>query len=163
MHYLIFSTCAVAILVCSIGPTEAGPLDYNMMSCMDFARHMSSTVPSRFGLLGGEEAAAAAAQAVPEAVAKRQSGLSSVLPSSVTNFSSTVTNVANQNVANCQSAERHSFCVSIDDFLEQNFPQWFFEYQVTNNMNHVLGQMTTHRYHSLFEATLKAYKCFCQC
>lgn len=153
---------------------EAGPLDYNMMNCFDFARHMGGTVPSRFGVFGADAAAgagaagaagaaasAAAAGAAGAVVAKRQ--LSSLLPSSMTDVFSTVSNLGNQNVANCQSAERHAACVSIDQFLESNFPGWFFEYQVTNNVNHVVSQMTQHRYHALFEAAMKAYKCFCVC
>ena len=145
------------LLMLFVGCSKAGVLDYNMMSCMDFARHMGSTVPNRFGVLGGEGVAAAA-----DVIAKRQS-VASVVPSSVSNLFSSVTNLGDQNVANCKSLARHGFCESIDGVLEQNFPEWFFQYQVTNNMNHVANQLTTHRYLSLFEATIKAYKCLCQC
>lgn len=166
------STCKNLSLIATLGillmltvSSEAGPLDYNMMNCFDFARHMGGTVPNRFGLIGGN-AAGGAAGAVGAAAgalgAKRQ--LSSMLPSSMSNLFSSVTNLGSQNIANCQSAERHTACTSIDDFLEANFPGWFFEYQVTNNFNHVVSQMAPqHPYHALFEASLKAYKCFCVC
>ena len=149
MALIFISRIVLVLILVMLGPTvSAGVLDYNVMSCIDFVRHMGGTVPSRFGLFG---TAAAAKRQQPELTAQLQ------------NVLSTVTNVGNVNIEKCQSVDRHSFCVSIDDFLEQNFPQWFFDYKVTKNVNHLVGQITTHRYHALFEAGLKFYSCFCDC
>ncbi|KAI2796049.1 hypothetical protein BLOT_016143 [Blomia tropicalis] len=146
---------------------QGGILDYNLMGCMDFVRHMGGTVPSRFGLFGSsgvarrQESVAPAAEVAAESGAIAAAAGAGAQQSSSGTIQDLLTSLANGGT--CASAPPSPYCVSIDSFLERNFPQWFFEYQVTNNVNHVVGQLTQHRYHALFEASLKAYKCFCQC
>jgi len=154
--------CSILAVVLFLGiPTgsEAGLLDYNIMNCMDFSRHLFGSLPSRMGLFRRAELSLAVDKSVP---AERRRFVSGLLERFQHLFS-TVTNVGDQNVINCVSSEPFNVCLSIDDFLQQNFPEWFFEYQLTHNLNHVLGQITESPYHALFEAGLKAYACFCTC
>lgn len=171
---LVFATIQIILIEVS-----NGQLNYNLMNCMDFARHISGTVPSRFGLFGQRSVRSAPKNLNPKF---RTSKISRQLVNGADvgaeaaaaaggmditgmfrNLLFQVLNVGDENTLSCQGMDRFASCASIDDYLEQQFPSWFFEWRVTDNFNHVLGQLTSSPYHSLFEAGIKAYRCFCQC
>lgn len=74
-----------------------------------------------------------------------------------------VSNFNNQNTLNCQARPRLATCEQIDGQAAATLPQWFFDWQVMNNANHVATQLTQSPLHALFDAGYKAYKCMCLC
>lgn len=154
---------------------QSSLVNYNLMSCMDFARHISGTVPSRFGMFGRRRSVRSIS--VQSAISSqsnqrltRQFGLSDTAIGSSTMMAGLfrdllfqVLNVGDRNTNVCKERERFESCSMIDGYLEDNFPQWFFDYKVTDNVNHLISQVSSNRYHALFESGIKAYRCFCQC
>lgn len=98
--------------------------------------------------------------------AKRQ--IFSSLSSGMTDMVKHYFNIGNHNVEACKEAaalpeNQASICGQMDQLMMSTFPEWWWNLQVTNNVNHVLGQLTTSPAHALFEAALKGYRCACQC
>ncbi|OTF80235.1 hypothetical protein BLA29_003786 [Euroglyphus maynei] len=72
-------------------------------------------------------------------------------------------NIGDSNVAACNARPKLTACRNVDDNLSRYLPGWWFDLKVADNANFVASQLTTSRYHSLAESSMKAYKCFCQC
>ncbi|UXI14996.1 halfway protein [Sarcoptes scabiei] len=166
---------------------------FNFMNCMDFARHMSSTaerfgllssvvtppVPNKrqsFDLFlrnhrrysnrkysrqdpGPPSQPQPIAPNLNQPFDNGQGGLVDMFQ----NLFNQVLNIGDSNVAACNQRPKLIACQNIDSYLESIFPEWWFNMRITDNANYVASQLTSHRYHSLVEAAMKAYKCFCQC
>lgn len=163
-----------------IPPLPFTPItSFNLMNCMDFARHMTSTA-NQFGFIANPPArrqlindpimklfqtrqadlAAATGTASAAAVAAASPG---GFLDGLQGLFTQVLNVGDSNVIACNQRPQLAICNRIDEYLNDYLPQWWFNLKVTDNANYVIGQLTSSRFHSLAEVGLKAYKCFCQC